>query len=37
VERVWEFSQTNDGRKMIEGLDFSAYTDENYNPDVDEE
>ncbi len=37
VERVWEFSQTNDGRKMIEGLDFSAYTDENYNPEEESE
>lgn len=31
VEKIWDFIQTNEGRKMIEGLDFSAYTDENYN------
>ncbi len=37
VERVFSFVETNEGRKMIEGLDFSAYTDENYNPEEESE
>lgn len=31
VENIWNFIQTNEGKKLINGLDFSAYLDENYN------
>ena len=37
VEKVWSFVQTNEARKSIAELDFSAYTDENYNSEGDEE
>jgi len=37
VNKIWNYVQTNDGRKLIEGLDFSAYTDENYNPEEESE
>lgn len=36
VEKVWDFSQTSEGRKAIKDLDFSAYTDEKYNSDEGE-
>lgn len=37
VEKVWSFVQTTDGRKSVAGLDFSAYTDENYSSEGEEE
>lgn len=37
VERVFAFANTDDGRKSLEGLDFSAYTDENYNSEEESE
>lgn len=37
VEKIWNFVQTNEGRKLASGYDFSAYTDENYNPEEESE
>jgi len=31
VNKVYAFTETNEGQKLIAGYDFSAYTDENYN------
>lgn len=37
LERVWEFCQTDEGRKLISQYDFTAYTDEFYIPNGEEE
>lgn len=31
TENVWNFCQTDRGSKLMGEIDFSAYTDENYN------